>query len=205
MLRPFLVQRVYPLPVHGLAPCARTLDAADGVYAQYKQLLVWAKDNAGMGTFYRSQHELVFAFKSGTGKHINNFGLGDTGRYRTNLLSYTRANSFHKSRMSDLAAHPTVKPTALVADLILDCSNRGDIILDPFCGSGTALVAAHRTGRTGAAIEIDALYVDTALRRLAKASGLVPLLDGVKCFDDVAADGAAATVLTVEEMINGQA
>lgn len=145
------------------------LDAADGVYAQFKQMLVWVKDNAGMGSFYRSQHELIFAFKSGKAKHINNFGLGETGRYRTNVVNYAGANTFRKGRDADLASHPTVKPTALVANLMLDCSKAGDIILDPFCGSGTTLIAAHRTKRIGAAIEIDPLYVDTALKRLGNA------------------------------------
>ncbi len=148
------------------------LDAADGVYAQFKQMLVWVKDNAGMGSFYRSQHELIFAFKSGKAKHINNFGLGETGRYRTNVVNYAGANTFRKGRDADLASHPTVKPTALVADLILDCSKSGDIILDPFCGSGTTLLAAQRTKRIGAAIEIDPLYVDTALKRLSDAMGI---------------------------------
>lgn len=135
-------------------------------------MLVWVKDNAGMGSFYRSQHELIFAFKSGKAKHINNFGLGETGRYRTNVVNYTGANTFRKGRDADLASHPTVKPTALVADLILDCSKIGDIILDPFCGSGTTLIAAQRTKRIGAAIEIDPLYVDTALKRLSAAMGI---------------------------------
>ena len=112
------------------------LDAADGVYDEFKQLVVWSKDNAGMGTFYRSQHELVFVFKAGRGRHVNNFGLGETGRYRTNVWTYAGANSFRKGRAQDLADHPTVKPQALVVDAILDCSNRGDLILDPFSGSG---------------------------------------------------------------------
>ena len=148
------------------------LDAADGVYSEFKQLVVWAKASAGMGTFYRSQHELLFVFKSGHGKHVNNFGLGETGRSRSNVWEYAGVNSFGKGRARDLADHPTVKPSALVADAILDCSNRGDLILDPFSGSGTTLLAAHKTKRRGAAIEIDPIYVDTALRRLVAASGL---------------------------------
>ena len=148
------------------------LDAADGVYSEFKQLVVWAKASAGMGTFYRSQHELLFVFKSGHGKHVNNFGLGERGRSRSNVWEYAGVNSFGKGRARDLADHPTVKPSALVADAILDCSNRGDLILDPFSGSGTTLLAAHKTKRRGAAIEIDPIYVDTALRRLVAASGL---------------------------------
>jgi DNA modification methylase len=163
------------------------IDAADGVYDQFKQLVVWAKTNGGMGTFYRSRHELVFVFKAGKGKHINNFGLGETGRYRTNVVEYAGANTFRKGRAEDLEAHSCVKPTALVADFLLDCSNRGDLVVDPFIGSGTTLIAAHRTKRRGAGIELDPLYVDTALRRLAKVSKLTPILAGDgRTFDEVA-------------------
>lgn len=162
------------------------LDAADGVYDQFKQLVVWAKTNASMG-FYRSRHELVFVFKAGKEKHTNNFGLGETGRYRTNVVEYAGANAFRKGRAEDLEAHSTVKPTAMVADFILDCSSRGDLVVDPFVGSGTTLIAAHRTKRRGAGIELDPLYVDTALRRLAKVSGLTPVLAGDgRTFDEVA-------------------
>jgi DNA modification methylase len=165
-------------------------DAADGVYAELKQLIVWVKNNGGMGTFYRSRHELIFAFKAGSGRHINNFGLGDTGRYRTNVWEYTGANSFRKGRARDLSDHPTVKPVALVADAILDCSKRGDLILDPFSGSGTTLLAALRTGRRGAAIELDPIYVDVAVRRLMTASGLPAInSDGIR-FEDVASQRA---------------
>jgi DNA modification methylase len=165
------------------------LDAADGVYDDFKQLIVWAKTNAGMGSFYRSRHELVFVFKAGKGKHTNNFGLGDTGRYRTNVVEYAGANTFRKGRAEDLEAHSTVKPTALVADFILDCSNRGDLVVDPFIGSGTTLIAAHRTRRRGAGIELDPLYVDTALRRLAKVTGIAPVLAGDgRTFDEVAVE-----------------
>lgn len=166
------------------------LDAADGVYGEFKQLICWVKDNAGMGSFYRSGYELVFVFKSGRGKHRNNFGLGENGRYRTNVWNYAGANSFRKGRAQDLADHPTVKPIPLVADAIRDCSNRGDLILDPFCGSGTTLIAAHRTKRLGAAIEIDPLYCDTALRRLEAASGLVAKHADGRSFAEVAADRA---------------
>jgi DNA modification methylase len=164
------------------------LDAADGIYDQFKQLVVWAKTNASMGTFYRSRHELVFVFKAGRGRHINNFGLGDTGRYRTNVVEYAGANTFRKGRAEDLEAHSTVKPTAMVADFILDCSNRGDLVVDPFIGSGTTLIAAHRTKRRGAGIELDPVYVDTALRRLAKIVGLSPVLAGDgRTFEEIAA------------------
>lgn len=165
------------------------LDAADGVYDRFLQLIVWNKGVGALGTFYRSQHELVFVFKAGKAKHINNFGLGESGRSRTNVVEYPGQNTFHKGRDADLAAHSTVKPTALVADFILDCSHRGDLVVDPCLGSGTTLIAAHRTGRRGAGIELDPGYVDTALKRLKLASGLEPILDGDgRTFDEIAAD-----------------
>jgi len=163
------------------------LDAADGVYSPLKQLIVWDKGVGGQGSFYRSQHELVFVFKSGKGPHTNNFGLGETGRYRTNVVKYAGANSFRKGRARDLADHSTVKPTALIADFLLDCSHRGDLVLDPTVGSGSTLIAAHKTARRGAGIELDPHYVDTALKRLADATGLVPILDGDgRSFADIA-------------------
>jgi len=164
------------------------LDAADGIYSQFKQLIVWCKTNAGQSAFYRSQHELVFVFKSGHARHINNFGMGGT-RYRTNVVTYAGANTFRRGRDRDLEAHPTVKPTALVADFLLDCSNRGDAVVDPTVGSGTTLIAAHRTSRRGFGIELDPLYVDTAVRRLTAASGLPAKLAGDgQSFELVAAD-----------------
>jgi DNA modification methylase len=164
------------------------LDAADGVYDDFKQLVVWDKGQGGQGAFYRGQHELVFVFKAGKGRHINNFGLGEKGRYRTNLVRYPGANSFRKGRARDLADHSTIKPTALVADFLLDCSNRSDLVLDPCAGSGTTLIAAHKTKRRGAAIEIDPGYCDTALRRLADASGLDIFHDDGRSFAAVASD-----------------
>lgn len=165
------------------------LDAADGVYSQFKQLVVWNKaGNAGMGSFYRSQHELIFVFKSGRGPHTNNFSLGETGRYRTNVWDHKGCNTFRKGRDADLEAHPTVKPVALYMDAILDCSNKGDLILDPFSGSGTLLLAAYQTGRRGAAIELDPIYVDTSIRRLCAASGLVARLPDGRTFEDVEMD-----------------
>jgi len=136
-------------------------------YTELKNLCVWAKTNGGMGSLYRSQHELVFVFKAGTGPHINNVELGKHGRYRTNLWSYAGINSFGKDRDAELALHPTVKPVALVADAILDCSKRGGIVLDAFAGSGTTLVAAEKTGRRGYGIEIDPQYCDVIVRRMA--------------------------------------
>lgn len=162
------------------------IDAADGIYTSRKQLIIWNKSNAGMGTFYRSKHELVFVFKSGKNPHKNNFGLGDTGRYRTNVWDYPGANVPRKGRDQDLADHPTVKPVAMIADAILDCSDKGDIIIDPFLGSGTMLHAAHITGRRGYGIEIDPLYGDTIIRRMREATGLEAIHANGSSFDEIA-------------------
>ena len=147
------------------------LDASES-YSEFKNLCVWAKTNAGMGALYRSQHELVFVFKNGTAAHINNVELGRFGRNRTNVWTYAGANAFGKERDSELAMHPTVKPVALVADAILDCSNRGGAVLDVFAGSGTTLIAAEKTGRKGYGIEIDPYYVDIIIRRFKDVYGL---------------------------------
>lgn len=130
------------------------LTAGYQVYSELKNVCVWNKSNGGMGTFYRSKHELVFVWKSGTAPHVNNFELGQHGRNRTNVWDYAGVNTFRSGRMDELQMHPTVKPVALVVDAIKDCSKQGDIVLDPFCGSGTLLIAAERTGRT--AIHLDA-------------------------------------------------
>jgi DNA modification methylase len=148
------------------------LDAAAEPYAKLLNLCVWAKTNAGMGSLYRSQHELVFVFKNGCGPHINNVELGKHGRYRTNVWTYGGMNSFGEERESALARHPTTKPIRLAADAILDCSHRRGIVLDSFAGSGTTLIAAERTGRRGYAIEIDPYYADTIIKRFAETFGL---------------------------------
>jgi len=148
------------------------LEAADGPYSELKNLCVWSKTNAGMGSLYRSQHELVFVFKNGMRPHINNVELGRFGRNRTNIWHYAGASSFGSTRDSELAMHPTVKPLALVADAILDCSKRGGIVLDAFAGSGTTLIAAEKTGRSGYGIELDPYYADTIVRRFEDAYGL---------------------------------
>lgn len=161
------------------------LDAAQGVFHELKNLIVWSKTNAGMGTFYRSAHELIYAFKVSAGTHINNFGLGEGGRHRSNVWVYPGANVFRAGRMQDLADHATVKPKQLVADAILDCSKRAGIVLDCFAGSGTTLVAAQITGRKGYGIELDPKYADVILRRIAEAVGEPATLDGVP-FEQVA-------------------
>jgi DNA modification methylase len=141
------------------------LSASKTAYSELKNLCVWAKDNGGMGSFYRSRHELVFVFKSGMAPHINNFELGQHGRYRTNVWNYRGMSSRGTERQEALALHPTVKPVALVADAIKDVSRRNGIVLDCFAGSGSTLIAAHKTARRARLIEIDPLYVDRIIRR----------------------------------------
>jgi DNA modification methylase len=150
------------------------LTAAKPVYRELKSFCVWAKDNGGQGSLYRSQHELVFVFKHGKKPHRNNIQLGQHGRYRTNVWRYSGVNSFARSTDEGilLALHPTVKPTALVADAIMDCSSRGDIILDAFLGSGTTVIAAERVGRICYGIELDPVYVDTTIRRWQAFTGM---------------------------------
>jgi DNA modification methylase len=147
------------------------LAAGRGVYSELKNLVVWNKTNAGMGSFYRSKHELVFAFKVGTAPHVNTFELGQHGRYRTNVWDYPGVNTLRPDRLEELAMHPTVKPVAMVADAIRDCSGRGEAVLDAFAGSGTTLIAAETTGRIGYGLEIDPAYVDTAIRRWQALTG----------------------------------
>jgi DNA modification methylase len=168
------------------------LDAAEGHYSELMNLCVWAKGNAGMGSLYRSQHELVFVYKSGKARHVNNVELGKHGRNRTNVWRYRGMNSFGKGRDEALAAHPTVKPVDLIADAILDCSERESIVLDPFLGSGTTILAAEKTCRRGYGIELDPLYVDIALERASKAVGVPPILIATgQTFADVAAERAS--------------
>ncbi|MBA3912965.1 MAG: ParB N-terminal domain-containing protein [Acidobacteriales bacterium] len=170
------------------------LSAGKQVYDSLLNLCVWAKNQGGMGSFYRSRHELVFVFRNGGEQHRNNVQLGLYGRNRTNVWDYPGANTF--SKQSDegnlLALHATPKPVALVADALLDCSARGDIVLDSFLGSGSTLIAAERTGRCCYGIEIDPLYVDTAIRRWQRHTGdyAVHVVSGER-FDAVAQSGEA--------------
>jgi len=158
-------------------------------FTEMKNLCVWAKTNGGMGTFYRSRHELVGVFKVGTAPHINTFGLGESGRYRTNVWEYPGVSSLGRDRDEALAMHPTVKPAALVADAIRDCSNRGNLVLDPFAGSGTTLIAAETCGRHAAVIEYDPLYCDTIVRRYEIFTGKQARLASTgQTFEDVAAE-----------------
>jgi DNA modification methylase len=147
------------------------LEAGNAVFSELKNVCVWNKTNGGMGSFYRSKHELVFVFKAGTAAHTNTFGLGDTGRYRTNVWDYAGVNALRAGRSEELAIHPTVKPVALVADAIRDCSRRDEIVLDPFGGSGSTLIAAEKTGRQARLIEFDPAYCDRIVRRFEHATG----------------------------------
>ncbi len=141
------------------------LSAGEQVYTELKNVCVWVKDNGGMGSFYRSRHELVLAFKNGKASHINTFELGQHGRYRTNVWSYRGPSKVGKGREEGLAIHPTVKPVQLIADAIKDVSRRGGVVLDCFAGSGSTLIAAHHAGRVARVIELDPLYVDVVIRR----------------------------------------
>ncbi len=171
------------------------LEAGDAVFTELKNLIVWNKTNGGMGAFYRSKHELIFAFKAGTAQHTNSFGLGETGRYRTNVWDYAGISSISASRSEELAMHPTVKPVAMIADAIKDCSRRGEIILDSFGGSGSTLIAAEKTGRQARLIEYDPLYCDTIIRRWEQLTGKRA----------VHAQSALAFEAVADEVMNGEA
>ncbi|MGE7157488.1 site-specific DNA-methyltransferase [Methylorubrum rhodesianum] len=134
-------------------------------------ICVWNKTNAGMGSFYRSKHELIFVLRKPGAPHLNTVELGRHGRYRTNVWDYAGVNTFGRHRMQELSSHPTVKPVALVIDAIKDCTRRGERVLDAFCGSGTTLIAAERAGRVGYGLELDPLYVDVAVRRWQALTG----------------------------------
>ncbi|WP_338467649.1 DNA methyltransferase [Novosphingobium sp. ZN18A2] len=154
------------------------LAAGEAAFTEFKNLVVWNKTNGGMGAFYRSKHELIFVFKQGTAEHTNSFGLGETGRYRTNVWDYAGISSIGATRSDELAMHPTVKPVALIADAIRDCSRRGEIVLDGFGGSGSTLIAAEKTGRLARLVEYDPLYCDTIIRRWEARTGKQAALVG---------------------------
>jgi DNA modification methylase len=141
------------------------LEAGQSSYSELKNLIIWAKDSGGMGSFYRSRHELIFAFKSGTAPHLNSFELGQHGRYRTNVWEYRGVNTLKAGRLDELALHPTVKPVAMIADAIKDVSHRNGIVLDLFGGSGSTLIAAHKTSRRARLCELDPVYCDRILQR----------------------------------------
>jgi DNA modification methylase len=167
--------------------------AAKTIYGATINVVVWVKSNAGQGSFYRSQHELIGVFRVGNTPHLNNIELGRHGRSRSNVWRYAGVNTFRAGRMDELRSHPTAKPVALVADAIKDCTRRGGIVLDAFSGSGTTIMAAERVGRHARALEIEPRFVDVAIRRwqaftrrdaLHAESGLT--------FDEIAADTTAS-------------
>jgi DNA modification methylase len=171
------------------------LAAGREVYGELKNVCVWVKNNAGMGSLYRSQHEFVLVFKQGRRSHRNNVQLGQFGRNRSNVWHYPGANSFARCGGEDnlLALHPTVKPAAMVADAILDCTARGDIVLDGFLGSGTTVIAAERTGRRCYGMELDPVYVDTIVRRWqAVSGGSARHAASGRSFDDLAREAEVA-------------
>ena len=182
------------------------LAATNDIYAELKNMAVWAKPNGGMGALYRSRHELVFVYKHGTAPHVNMVQLGRHGRNRTNVWEYAGQTSFHRDREKELAAHPTVKPVALVADAIKDVSRRGDLVLDPFGGSGTTLIAAEKTGRKARLIEIEPTYIDVTIRRWQALTGGVATLEATgETFDALKAAGRAPSAAIIPFPSSGSA
>jgi DNA modification methylase len=164
--------------------------AADRARCTVKNICVWVKSQPAMGSFYRSQHELIFVLKNGKSPHRNNIQLGRFGRNRTNVWQYPGGSALAHSRDEGnlLALHPTPKPVAMIEDSILDCTARGDVVLDPFFGSGSTLIAAERAGRRCFGIELDPLYVDTAVRRWQARTGKIAIhASSGRRFDEVQA------------------
>ena len=165
------------------------IEAGREIYGEMLNLVVWEKTNAGQGSFYRSAHELVGVFRVGDAKHLNNVQLGRHGRSRSNVWHYAGVNTFRVGRMAELAAHPTVKPVAMVADALKDCTRRGDIVLDTFAGAGTTILAAERVGRLAHSLELEPKYVDVAIRRWQAFTRRDAVhADTGQTFEDVAGD-----------------
>jgi DNA modification methylase len=170
---------------------AELLAVAKSVYGDTINIAVWVKSNAGQGSFYRSQHELVGIFRVGQAPHLNNVELGRHGRSRSNVWHYAGVNAFRAGRMEELRSHPSAKPVALVSDAIKDCTRRGDVVLDTFCGSGTTILAAERVGRNARALEIEPRFVDVAIRRWqAFTRRDARHAESGLSFDEVAAEGS---------------
>jgi DNA modification methylase len=164
------------------------LEVGVNVFAELKNVCIWVKSNGGQGSFYRNQFEMICVFKKGTAAHLNSFELGQHGRSRTNVWMYAGVNSFKVGRQDELDMHPTVKPTRLVADAMLDCSRRGSIVLDPFMGSGTTIMAGETVGRRVYGMEIDPRYIDVAVRRWQRFTGRDAVLEATgETFDEVMA------------------
>src|SRR5215470_3243303 len=167
-------------------------EAGDAVYDEMLNLVVWVKTNGGQGSFYRSQHEHVGVFRVGEAAHLNNIELGRHGRSRSNVWHYAGVNTFRAGRLDELKCHPTVKPVALVADAIKDCTRRGDVVLDTFCGSGTTILAAERVGRRAYTLEIEPRFVDVAIKRWQAFSGKDAICaESGLSFDDIASPRVA--------------
>lgn len=201
-LKPYVVDGAILFVAMDWRHAGELLEAATEQGLEFKNVCVWVKNNAGMGSFYRSQHEFVFVFKQGNAPHQNHFELGQHGRNRTNVWRYAGVNSFGKGRDELLGIHPTCKPVAMIADALKDVSRRGEHVLDPFLGSGSTLMAAEETGRICTGNELDPAYVDVAVRRWQKATGkdAVHVLTG-ETFDAVAE--AAAANMTASGMAQG--
>lgn len=178
------------------------IEAGETAFARRLNIAIWVKSNAGMGSLYRSQHEMIFIYVVGEDAHQNNIELGKHGRNRTNVWNYSSVNTFG-ARQADLELHPTVKPTKLVSDAIMDVTARGDIVLDGFLGSGTTLLAAVQTHRRAFGLEIDPAYVDVALNRWINLTAGVPVLESTgETFADVATRRAAETTVDASETEN---
>jgi DNA modification methylase len=170
------------------------IEVGGQLYGPMLNLVVWNKSNAGQGSFYRSQHELIGVFPVGDQPHRNNIQLGRFGRNRSNVWNYVGVNTFGKGRMEALATHPTVKPVALVADALLDCTTRGGIVLDQFAGSGTTILAAEKVGRIGFGIEYEPEYVDVAIKRWQSSTKLeATLADDGRTFEEICAARSGAS------------
>lgn len=163
------------------------ISKAGHVYDEFKNICVWNKTNAGMGSFYRSKHEFIFLYKNGTAPHKNNVALGSHGRYRTNVWDYAGVNAFGKNKEL-IKLHPTVKPGELIWDAILDASSKGDIILDSFLGSGSTLIAAEKSKRVCYGIELEPLYIDTAIRRWESLTGQNAVRQDGKMYSELLAE-----------------
>jgi DNA modification methylase len=168
---------------------AELLEAGEATYGEMLNLAVWVKSNAGQGSFYRSQHELIGIFRVGDAPHLNNVELGRHGRSRSNVWHYAGVNTFRAGRLEELQSHPTVKPVALVSDAMKDCTRRGDIVVDTFSGSGTTVLAAERVGRRAFALEIEPRFVDVAIRRWQSFTRKDAIhLESGQSFDDLTVD-----------------
>jgi DNA modification methylase len=184
----FLVDGAVIYICHDWRHVAELAEATTELFADTLNLCIWVKTNAGLGSFYRSAHELIGVYRSGQKGHQNNVQLGRHGRNRTNVWTYPGINSFGAGRMEALASHPTVKPVALVADAMRDCTTAGDVVLDPFMGSGTTILAGEKIGRKVFGLEIDPKYVDVAIQRWESYTKREATLQDGRTYAEVKAD-----------------